>query len=90
VKLLDVVTLTEFNRLLQCSVLKCTKSEGVRDTHRLNKMDSVMSVLLCGGRDIYAIHSGKGLLRIVERKYPVKLLGNDEEPSWVWAEARKP
>ena len=50
------------------------------------------SVIIDGpdGRDIYAFHPEQALRRIIKQKYPVKLLGSDSEPAWVWADAAKP
>jgi len=38
------------------------------------------------GRDIFVANNETALRRVIEKGYPVKLLGEDAEPSWLWAE----
>ena len=38
------------------------------------------------GRDIFIANNEAALRRVIEKGYRVKLLGDDAEPSWLWAE----
>ena len=38
------------------------------------------------GRDIFVANNEAALRRVIEKGYRVKLLGDDAEPSWLWAE----
>ena len=38
------------------------------------------------GREIFLANNEAALRRVIEKGYRVKLLGDDAEPSWLWAE----
>ena len=38
------------------------------------------------GREIFIANNKVALRRVIEKRYRVKLLGDDAEPSWLWAE----
>lgn len=41
------------------------------------------------GRDIYVVHIGDALRRIMRGDYSLRLLGGSAEPAWIWADARQ-